>query len=139
MSVSNTGQTTTESPSIPDVEIVEEHPNGHLVYTGKYELDTKVPRLFIHKSKKITMRHECNVYTYNAVDQSIQGASGLSADVGITEHGWFRDVDIFKQICLTHPTPNGQTLQDDIFFNWRASLLKFLDTHYSGGLWTRVD
>ncbi|KAF2444293.1 hypothetical protein P171DRAFT_361404 [Karstenula rhodostoma CBS 690.94] len=139
MSEVDTGRTSTEGPSSPATSVSGPHVNGHLVYTGKYKGDKKVQRLFIHEKSPSTKQHSCRVYSYNVANQEIDGAPGESARTTVIEHGWFRDLAIFEQICANHPTPNGQAPQDEIFSSWRDSLLTFLDTHHSGSLWTRIN
>lgn len=57
----------------------------------------------------------------------------------IKEHGWFTDAALFQHIARTHPIPNGQS-SEDIFINWRDSLLGFLDNNHGGvgGQWTPI-
>ncbi|KAF1911779.1 hypothetical protein BDU57DRAFT_565176 [Ampelomyces quisqualis] len=57
----------------------------------------------------------------------------VSANITIEEHGWFGNVTIFRQICNNHPTPmaNGRS-PEEIFFDWRDSLLAFFDSNHNG-------
>ncbi|KAH3951439.1 hypothetical protein HBI56_079940 [Parastagonospora nodorum] len=137
MSGSNnpTGSSTTAANTVSDPHI-----NGHLVSTGSYEVDG-VTRLYIHKSRKcISSDHICQVFSYDAQTPGILDMEGPSADFMIEEHGWFRDVTTFEQICNTHPMPNDQSPEEN-FTNWRNSLLVFLDSHHggAGGQWTRAN
>jgi hypothetical protein len=123
----------TSPNSVPDP-----HSNGHLVSSGMYGKDS-VQALFIHQSGVATRKHWRAVYYYNVYKQKIVGPlSETSTEFNIEEHGWFRDLAIIKEICKNHPIPNGSDPQE-IFIDWRASLLNFLDTNHSGGLWTRID
>lgn len=145
MSEMGTSETTTESPSTTPRNVSDPHINGHLVYTGmKREKenpddDEREAQLFIHASQKATNNHKCYIYSY-VVDEAVidRNFSSESADILVEEHGWFRDVAVFEQICKSLPIPDGQDAQQ-AFFNWRDSLLTFLDTHYSGNLWTRIN
>ncbi|KAH7110126.1 hypothetical protein B0J11DRAFT_448508 [Dendryphion nanum] len=134
-----TDQTPSEGhlSTLPD-RVSDPHTNGHLVSTGFY-IDNKVQQLAIHVSLKATTNHNCHSYLYNVDNQGIDEVfSKRSADFTIKEHGWFRNVAIFRQICAKHPVPNGKSPQE-IFTNWQHSLLDYLDTNHSGGLWTRID
>ncbi|KAF2443887.1 hypothetical protein P171DRAFT_486599 [Karstenula rhodostoma CBS 690.94] len=129
-------QTLTESL----VNTSDAHIHGHLVSTGFYNED-KVPQLFVHLSKRSIDNHDCLVYS-ELEDLGKQGIRGdpwkPSADVIIEEHGWFRDIEVFMQICKTHPTPQGGP-GEKIFVKWRDTLLEHLDAQYSGGLWTKAN
>jgi hypothetical protein len=86
------------------------------------------------------MRHHCLVCSYDALKQTINARPGPSPEITIGEHGWFRNVDVFKQIIKNYPVPSGES-PEDVFVNWRDGLLEFLDTHHGGvrGQWTRVN
>lgn len=124
-------------PGILTNTVSDPHINGHLVYTGMYT-DDLVQQLFIHKSLMATSDHVCDVYSYFEEDNSISyKAQGQSADFTVIEHGWFRDVDIIREICTNHPIPHGEN-PEEVFIEWRDSLLDFLNTTHSGGLWTPI-
>ena len=124
------------STSTPPDGISGPHINGHLVSTGMYE--DRVQRLFIHASRMAVHDHECHVYFYNVNRPTIDDFTpGDSPKFTVKEHGWFRDLAVFEQVCRNHPVPNGGT-PEEIFLNWRDGLLAFLDANHSGDLWTRI-
>ncbi|KAF1979692.1 hypothetical protein BU23DRAFT_446130 [Bimuria novae-zelandiae CBS 107.79] len=139
MSRVDTGPTSTKGcPSTLPDSIFDPHINGHLVSTRIYNYDL-ITRLFIHLSQKAITNHKCYVYSYDVARQGITGVPPEeSEDSTVQERGWFRDVAVFTQICTNHAIPNGQT-PEEIFIHWRDSLLEFLDTNNSGGLWTRIN
>jgi hypothetical protein len=139
MSESVTGQTSAKASSMPDDSVSEPHANGHLVSTGWKHRNIAENHLFIHTEALYTGENCCQVFTYNANRQNISDLSGFSPRITIKEHGWFTDVVMFQQIARNHPIPNGQS-PEDIFINWRDSLLAFLDTTYGGihGQWTPI-
>lgn len=132
----------TRSSTNPANTVSDPHINGHLVCTGMYEFD-RVIRLYIHKSSECTkFKCLCQVFSYDA---SIPAAidhdeANFSQDHTIEEHGWFRDVTTFGQICRNHPVLNGQPTQHN-FINWRDSLLAMLDNQHGGAgdQWTRAN
>jgi hypothetical protein len=127
----------------PDL-VSDLHLHGHLVYTGirvhkdeSQHEDQHEVKLFIHKAQKAIQDHYCYVYSRAKGKTIVKGPSvEPSADIWVEEHGWFRDLAVLRQICHDHTVPDAQN-QQSIFFSWRDSLLTFLDTHHSGGLWTR--
>lgn len=104
-----------------------------------YKTDKTIQRLFIHVSSQVTKAHNCQVYSYNVANQKIKGIVGPSASTTVVEHGWVRDLDIIRQICANHSTPNGEKSQIESFSIWRDSLLAFLDTYHSRTLWIQID
>ncbi|KAF2650536.1 hypothetical protein K491DRAFT_608635 [Lophiostoma macrostomum CBS 122681] len=135
MSEVDNSQTSTHGcPSTPSDTVSDPHINGHLVSTGIHKIDRK-HYLFIHRSLAALGDHECDSYSYDIDGRAIQSVlRGSSTYFTVEEHGWFGDVEIFRQVCANHPIANGQP-----FDNWRDSLLAFLDSRYSGGLWTRMN
>jgi hypothetical protein len=110
------------------------HTNGHLVSTGIYSHES-LQRFFIHVSHAAINSHVCNIwFMKNDIICDVQW--GRSADVTFEEHGWFRDTDVFTEICKIHPLPSGRN-SEEIFIRWRDSLLDFLDDNYANNLWTR--
>jgi hypothetical protein len=106
----------------------EPHLNGHLVSTGWIDEGSPENSLFIQISAPCLQEdHHCLVFSYNAGGQIINDMSGPSQKITIREHGWFTDVAMFWQIARNHPIPNGRS-PEEVFINWRDSLLLFLDT-----------
>lgn len=125
-------------PGIPSDNISDSHVNGHLVCTGKFDYEPQ-PRLYIHLSSAATSQHQCYCFSYNPDQNIIVGARKPKSARHVShEHGWFRDVEIFKKICAAHPVPEGRTSQER-FKKWRETLLEFLNANHSGGLWTQID
>jgi hypothetical protein len=61
----------------------------------------------------------------------IHDMANVSADFTIEERGWFRNVTTFQQLYNEHPIPTSQS-PEEIFIDWRDSLLAFLDSNHSG-------
>jgi hypothetical protein len=144
MSTANTGQTPARGPLPGPLRSGSDpHKHGHLVSTGFYERDG-VHRMFIHLSSPSIGQHECLVYScdYSQVTGGFQVTGGdqpsPSADRTVQEHGWFRDTNLFRQICNNQPAPTGQNSRA-AFENWRDNLLAFLDATHRGGMWTRTN
>jgi hypothetical protein len=144
MSTANTGQTPAQGllPG-PLRSGSDPHIQGHLVSTGFYEADG-VHRLFIHLSEPAIGPHWCGVYScdYNQVTGGFRvtgdNQARRSPDFTVHEHGWFRDTDLFHQICNNQPAPTGQNSRA-AFENWRDNLLNFLQATHGGSMWTRID
>jgi hypothetical protein len=144
MYTANTGRTPAQGPLPGSLHSgSDSHKHGHLVSTGYYDED-RVHRLFIHLAFPATGPHVCHVYScsYDQVTGGfrVTGANGPqpSANFTVEEHGWFRDTNLFRQICGNQPGPTGQNPQA-AFENWRDHLLAFLDATHGGGMWTRVN
>jgi hypothetical protein len=137
MSLVNNTQPPTNGPPGAMHGASDAHYKGHLVSTGYYRHD-KTFRVFIHHSDAATFQHWCNNYLCNNNQVISNNLPVRSPAVTVIEHGWFRDLAIFHQICTAHPVPVG--LSSRATFNaWRDGLLAFLDANHAGGLWARVD
>jgi hypothetical protein len=112
------------------------HLNGYLVYTGR-EMDGLI-QLYIHGFGSTMNNHLCDAYFPNQQRRQLMyGSKRLSPPYILEEHGWFKDPDVFKEICTNLRFPNHPT-QDETFREWRSAVLSTINKYYEA-LWTPND
>ncbi|KAF2867767.1 hypothetical protein BDV95DRAFT_597963 [Massariosphaeria phaeospora] len=119
-------------------------PRGHIVFTGKFVNDTRL-RFFVNwiREQEVRDARNCISYTIEAEAERPQKSTRPTPTVIVEQHGWFRNIGAFQDICEGVPMPDvgaaieGETaeqrrVRDKAAFRaWRADVLKQLEQHYN--------
>lgn len=112
------------------------HPNGYLVYTGREK--NGLIQFYIYSSGRTMSNHLCNTYFPDQRSRQLgYGSDKRSPRYILEEHGWFKDRDVFKEICTNQHLPNHPT-QDETFKEWRSTALSTIKKDYES-FWTPND